>query len=64
MFFGMLQTEPIQCPFCGQTFELEIDISVPDQSFVTDCEICCRPMEIHVVCEMGSVSNVSVSGAG
>jgi hypothetical protein len=34
MFFGMLQTEPIQCPFCGQTFELEIDMSVPDQSFV------------------------------
>jgi hypothetical protein len=23
----MLQTESIQCPFCGQTFELEIDLS-------------------------------------
>ncbi len=58
----MQTSETIQCPFCGQSFELEIDISVPDQTVVTDCEICCRPMEVRIVCEDGEV--VSVSGAG
>ena len=60
----MQTSESIQCPFCGQTFELEIDISVPDQTFVTDCEICCRPIEVRVTCEEGSVREVTVVGAG
>jgi len=60
----MLLTEPTQCPFCGQTFELEIDISAGSQTFVTDCEICCRPMEVHVECESGLVTDLVVSGSG
>jgi transcription elongation factor Elf1 len=56
----MQLTETIQCPFCGQTFELEIDVTIPQQSFVTDCEICCRPMDVRVTCEAGSVSDLSV----
>jgi hypothetical protein len=60
----MLQTESIQCPFCGQTFELEIDISGGTQTFVTDCEVCCRPMEVRVACESGEISDLTVSGAG
>lgn|GEM_PF-7120807 len=36
--------EPIQCPYCGQMFDLAVDTSVASQRFTTDCEICCRPM--------------------
>ena len=57
-------TASVQCPFCGQSSELEIDQTAGDQSFVTDCEVCCRPMEVRVVCEGGAVSEVSVTGAG
>ena len=42
----MLETESIQCPFCGQRFELAIDTSVASQRFTTDCEVCCRPFEV------------------
>jgi hypothetical protein len=59
----MQLTESIQCPFCGQTFELEVDVTVPQQSFVTDCEICCRPMDVRVTCEDGIVSDLSVSAS-
>jgi hypothetical protein len=52
--------ESIQCPYCGQSFEIAIDTSVPSQRFVTDCEICCRPMEVRVECEMGEVMSVDV----
>jgi hypothetical protein len=38
----------VLCPYCGQAFEIPIDVSSPDPSFVTDCEICCRPMTIAV----------------
>lgn len=51
----MQVTETIQCPFCGQSFELAIDTSIPSQQFVTDCEICCRPFEVFAECEPGEV---------
>ena len=53
-------SENIQCPFCGQTFELVIDTSVPSQRFTTDCEVCCRPFEVVVECEAGEILSLDV----
>ncbi len=47
--------EAIVCPSCGQSFELVLDTSVPTQRFLTDCEVFCRPIEIHAECEPGIV---------
>jgi len=52
----------IQCPFCGQIFEILIDISGGSQCFTTDCEICCRPFAATVECEDGEILSVDVSG--
>ena len=51
----------IQCPFCGQTCEVVIDTSVASQRFTTDCEVCCRPIEIHVECKQGEILNLEVA---
>jgi transcription elongation factor Elf1 len=53
-------TETIECPFCGQSFDLAIDTSAGNQRFVTDCEICCRPFSVHVECEPGEVLSLAV----
>jgi Cysteine-rich CPXCG len=43
----IMQTEQfLNCPYCGETISLLIDHSVPDQSYVEDCEVCCRPIEV------------------
>ncbi len=60
----MQVSEPIQCPFCGQTFELLIDTSVRSQRFVTDCEICCRPFEVSVECEPGEILSLELLTGG
>ena len=52
--------EMIICPFCGQRFELAIDTSAGDQTFVTDCEVCCRPMEVSVQCEPGEILSLDI----
>jgi len=52
----------IQCPYCGQRFELVVDTSVPTQRFTTDCEVCCRPFGVHAECEPGEVLSLEVSG--
>src|SRR5277367_3844701 len=56
----MLIPAAIQCPYCGQSFELMIDSSTPSQSFTTDCEICCRPFEVSVECEAGEILSLDV----
>jgi hypothetical protein len=56
----MEKSEPIQCPFCGQTFDLTIDTSLPDQQFTTDCEVCCRPFEVVAECSPGEVLRLDI----
>lgn len=53
-------TETIQCPHCGQRFDLLIDTSAGAQRFTTDCEVCCRPIEVSAECEPGDVFNLEV----
>ena len=53
-------SESIQCPYCGQAFEIVVDTSVAFQRFTTDCEICCHPFEVVAECEPGEVLSLEV----
>jgi hypothetical protein len=55
-------SENIQCPFCGQSFELLIDTSTASQRFTTDCEVCCHPFEVIAECEPGKILSLDVQG--
>ena len=37
----------ICCPYCGETVTIIVDESVPDQTYIEDCEVCCRPIVMH-----------------
>ena len=45
----MEQGRTVSCPYCGEPTWVGVD---PDggreQRFVSDCEVCCRPIEFHV----------------
>ena len=34
-------------PYGGEAMEILLDASVPEQEYVEDCQVCCRPMVIH-----------------
>jgi transcription elongation factor Elf1 len=34
------------CPYCGEEISMVLDLSVRRQTYVEDCEVCCRPIEI------------------
>jgi Cysteine-rich CPXCG len=53
-------TERVECPFCGQDFELVVDTSISSQRLTTDCEVCCRPFEVVIECEPGEVLELEV----
>jgi hypothetical protein len=52
----------VECASCGERFELSIDTTGGrEQSYVEDCPVCCRPMEIRVTCRPGEVLSVDVT---
>ncbi len=34
----------VSCPWCGEVNHTFFDLSAGNQSYVEDCQICCRPM--------------------
>jgi transcription elongation factor Elf1 len=34
------------CPYCCQTISMILDLSIAEQSYVEDCEVCCNPIQI------------------
>jgi transcription elongation factor Elf1 len=35
-----------RCPYCGEEISMVLDVSVRQQRYVEDCEVCCNPIEI------------------
>jgi len=36
------------CPYCFEKISMVLDLSVEgDQTYIEDCEVCCRPIEIN-----------------
>ncbi len=43
-----LSEQSESCPYCGEPISIVIDCSVPEQSYVEDCQVCCQPMLVDV----------------
>ncbi len=44
-----------ECPYCGEEISMVLDTSVARQTYIEDCEVCCRPIEITYVVEDGEL---------
>lgn len=42
--------EPVNvaCPYCGEPIELLVDASAGSSSYIEDCQVCCRPIQVDV----------------
>lgn len=43
-----LETQKVQCPYCGEIIEIDIETLDEEQSFIEDCTVCCRPIQYDV----------------
>lgn len=50
-----------QCPHCWSEISMLIDVSVPQQTYIEDCEVCCNPIEITAYCDGTSVQSVAIN---
>ncbi len=45
----MLNLQTVDCPYCGEPNEIDVDPSGGRrQSYVEDCQVCCRPWQVTV----------------
>jgi hypothetical protein len=45
---GQTPFATVQCPYCGEPFETMVDTSAGSTSYIEDCQVCCRPIEMHL----------------
>ena len=43
-----LTEQRIECPYCGEAISVLVDDSVPQQNYIEDCQVCCRPIVLDV----------------
>lgn len=44
----MIEETLVHCPYCGEAVDITLDPSAGNQSFIEDCQVCCRPIELCV----------------
>ncbi len=54
----------VMCPYCGELVVIALDLSGgATQEYVEDCQVCCRPWQVHVTYGIGGMT-VRVEQAG
>ena len=51
----------IRCPYCGEQFDLEVEIGGAAEDYEEDCTVCCRPIVLHISRDENGVPSVSAS---
>jgi len=56
-----LVTSSVQCPYCWEVIDVLLDCSVNEQSYIEDCQVCCRPINFSVSVDEYDEVSVKVS---
>lgn len=51
----------VMCPYCGEATDLVVDVSVSEQQYIEDCQVCCRPISVSVSVDADDVPQVRVA---
>ena len=58
-----LTEHDIDCPFCAERITLLVDASAGSQTYIEDCQVCCRPIEVSISADGGELIDVRVDDA-
>jgi hypothetical protein len=57
---GGTQFATVQCPYCGEPFDTLVDLSAGSTSYIEDCQVCCRPIDLGIEVSVdGELTSVS-----
>ncbi|MCK6261689.1 CPXCG motif-containing cysteine-rich protein [Vibrio sp. ZSDE26] len=44
----LIEEKSITCPYCNEKIGVTIDLSDMNQSYIEDCQVCCRPISFVI----------------
>jgi len=50
----------IECPCCGENLDVLIDQSDAGQTYIEDCQVCCRPITFSLVADLNGNIDIRV----
>ena len=59
----LVQGRDATCPHCWETITLTLDLSVPEQSYIEDCPVCCKPLTVSYSASNGEIVEFNVEGS-
>jgi hypothetical protein len=51
-----LTESTIHCPYCGEPIQVLLDPAEDGQSYIEDCQVCCRPIVFRLSMQGGRVA--------
>lgn len=57
---NQLTEKSISCPYCGETIEVLLDPADVQQSYIEDCQVCCKPINFLVFTDVDEELAVTV----
>jgi len=61
MKMNELMPSTVQCPYCWEMIEVLIDVSVNEQAYIEDCQVCCRPINFSVTENESGTFNIQAA---
>ncbi|MCP3866644.1 MAG: CPXCG motif-containing cysteine-rich protein [Gammaproteobacteria bacterium] len=58
---NIVETASVTCPYCGESIEIMVDLSVPAQKYTEDCQVCCQPMLVEATAGESGLLGVELS---
>jgi len=49
MMINEVSAKTVSCPYCGEHIDILVDGSLPEQEYLEDCQVCCRPIMLSVM---------------
>lgn len=56
-----LTEQAISCPYCGEMITILVDDSLPEQQYIEDCQVCCRPIMMSVTIDADGDATVAAT---
>ena len=60
---GLIEARSITCPHCWEQIEITLDLSEPEQTYIEDCSVCCRPIAIRVSAAEGEILELEATAS-
>ena len=58
---NILEECAVSCPYCGESIDILVDLSQGEESYIEDCQVCCRPIDFYITEDLEGELVIKVS---